>query len=155
MGLYSVFPIVFENHKGKGLPLLVFVHKSMACCTGCIGSTTETGHPQHVLCLPFICRKTLVKVEHIYVLCLVAQSCWTLCNAMDCSLPGSSVHGDSPGKNTEVVYHDVLQEIFPTQGLNQGLLLCRQILYQPSYQGNLSLYIFTCKFAVSLNREKI
>ena len=30
------------------------------------------------------------------VLCLVAQLCPTLCNPMDCSLPGSSVHGDSP-----------------------------------------------------------
>ena len=33
---------------------------------------------------------------------LVAQSCLTLCNPMDCSLPGSSVHVDSPGKNTGV-----------------------------------------------------
>ena len=33
-------------------------------------------------------------------LCLVSQSCLTLCNPMDCSLPGFSVHGDSPGKNT-------------------------------------------------------
>ena len=31
---------------------------------------------------------------------LVTQSCPTLCDPMDCSLPGSSVHGDSPGKNT-------------------------------------------------------
>ena len=29
----------------------------------------------------------------------------------------------------------LLQQIFPTQGLNQGLLHCRQILYQLSYQG--------------------
>ena len=36
------------------------------------------------------------------VLCLVTQSCPTLCDPMDCSLPGSSVHGDSPGKNTAV-----------------------------------------------------
>ena len=28
------------------------------------------------------------------------QSCWTLCNPMDCGLPGSSIHRDSPGKNT-------------------------------------------------------
>ena len=34
------------------------------------------------------------------VLCLVSQSCLTLCDHVDCSLPGSSVHGDSPGKNT-------------------------------------------------------
>ena len=32
------------------------------------------------------------------VLCLVVQSCLTLCSSMDCSPPGSSVHGDSPGK---------------------------------------------------------
>ena len=30
------------------------------------------------------------------------QSCLTLCDPMDCSLPGSSAHGDSPGKNTRV-----------------------------------------------------
>ena len=33
---------------------------------------------------------------------LVTQSCLTLWDPMDCSLPGSSVHGDSPGKNTGV-----------------------------------------------------
>ena len=32
----------------------------------------------------------VVKVEVAHV---VAQSCLTLCNPMDCSLPGSSVHG--------------------------------------------------------------
>ena len=37
------------------------------------------------------------------MLCSVAQSCPTLCDPMDCRLPGSSVHGDSPGKNTGVV----------------------------------------------------
>ena len=36
---------------------------------------------------------------------------------MDCSLPGSSVYGDSPGKNTEMGCHALLQGIFPTQGL--------------------------------------
>ena len=69
------------------------------------------------------------------VLCLVAQLCLTLCEAMDCSPPGSSVHGDSPGKNTGVGCHALLQGIFPTHwvfpthGLNPGLLYCRQILY--------------------------
>ena len=38
----------------------------------------------------------------------------TLCDPMDCSLPGSSVHGDSPGKNTGVGCRALLQEIFPT-----------------------------------------
>ena len=66
---------------------------------------------------------------------LVAQSCLTLCDPMDCSLPGSSVHGDSPGKNTEVGFHALLQGIFPNQGSNPGLLHCGQILYHLSHQG--------------------
>ena len=66
------------------------------------------------------------------VLCLVIQSCLTLCNTMDCSLPGSSVHGDSPGKNARVGCHALLQGTFPTQGLNPGLPHCRWILYNKS-----------------------
>ena len=52
------------------------------------------------------------------VLCLVTQSCPTLCDPMECSPSGSSVHGNSPGKNTEVCCHALLQGIFPTQGSN-------------------------------------
>ena len=63
------------------------------------------------------------------VLGLVSQSRLTLCDPMDCSPPGSSIHGDSPGKNTAVGDHALLQGIFPTQGLNPGLPLYRQTLY--------------------------
>ena len=70
------------------------------------------------------------------MLCLVAQSCLTLCDPMDCHLPGSSVHGDSPGKNTGVGCHALLQGIFPTQGSNPGLPHCRWILYCLSHQGS-------------------
>ena len=41
---------------------------------------------------------------------------------MNYSPPGSSVHGDSPGKNPGVGCHALLQEIFPTQGMNPSLL---------------------------------
>ena len=68
--------------------------------------------------------------------CFVAQLSLTLWNPMDCSLAGSSVHGDSPGKNTEVGCHALLHGIFPTQGSNPGLLHCRQILYHLSHQGS-------------------
>ena len=54
---------------------------------------------------------------------------------MDYSLPGFSVHGDSPDKNTEVGCHVPLQGIFPTQGSNPGLLHCRRILYWPEPSG--------------------
>ena len=36
---------------------------------------------------------------------------------------------DSPGKNTGVDCCSLFEGIFPTQGLNPGLLHCRQILY--------------------------
>ena len=50
------------------------------------------------------------------------QSCLTLCDPMDYSLPGSSGHGNSPSKNTGVDCHDLLQGIFPTQGSNLHFL---------------------------------
>ena len=56
------------------------------------------------------------------VLCLITQSCPTLCDAMGYSLPGSSVHGDSPGKNTRVGCLALLQGILLTKRLNWCLL---------------------------------
>ena len=55
-------------------------------------------------------------------MCVCAQLCPILCNPMDCNLPGSSLHGDSPDKNTGVDCHALLHGIFPTQGLNLHLL---------------------------------
>ena len=70
----------------------------------------------------------------------VSQLCLSLCDPMDCSLPSSSVQPtklfcpwDSPGKNTGVGCHSLLQGIFFTQGSN---LHCRQILYQLSHKGS-------------------
>ena len=53
-------------------------------------------------------------------------------------LPTSLFHPwDFLGKNTRVGCHFLLQEIFPTQGLNLGLPHCRQTLYHLSHQGSL------------------
>ena len=50
------------------------------------------------------------------VLCAkLLQSCPTLCNSMNYTLSGSSVHGDPPDKNTGVGCHVFLQGVFPTQ----------------------------------------
>ena len=57
-------------------------------------------------------------------------SCVRLCDPMDCSPPGFSVHGTFPGKNTRVGCHFLLQEIFPTQVLNPSLPHCRQAVYR-------------------------
>ena len=64
------------------------------------------------------------------------KSCSTLCNPMDCS-PRLLCPWDSPGKNTGVGCHFLLQGIFPTQGLNPGLPICRQMLYCLSHQRSL------------------
>ena len=69
-------------------------------------------------------------------MCLVAQSCPALCDPMECSLPGSSVHGDSPGKNTGVGCHALLQGICPTQGSNPGLPHFMWILLQSEPPGS-------------------
>ena len=70
-------------------------------------------------------------------MCLVAvQSCPTRCYPVDCGPPGSSVHGNSPGKNTGVGCRALCQGIFLTQGSNPGLPYCRWILYHLSHQGN-------------------
>jgi len=50
------------------------------------------------------------------------QPCPTLYNYTDCCLPGYTVFGDSPGKNTGIGCHALLQGIFPAQGSNQHLL---------------------------------
>ena len=122
------------------------------------------------------------------MLCLVAQSCVTLCDPVDYGLPGSSVHGifqarilewvaisfsrrsswprnwtrvshivgrcftiwaTGKPKNSGVGSLSLLQQIFPIQESNLGLLHCRWIVYQLSYQGSpikleilLKIYIF-------------
>ena len=60
---------------------------------------------------------------------LVTHLCLTLWDPMDCSLPGSTVHGILQARILEWVAIP-----FPTQGLNPGLLHCRQILYHLSHQ---------------------
>ena len=76
-----------------------------------------------------------MKVQVVKV--LVAQSCPTLHDLMDCLL----CPWDSLGKNIGMVSHSLLLEIFPTQRSNPGLLHCRQILYRLGHQG--SLYGFS------------
>ena len=69
----------------------------------------------------------------VAVVLLAAQLCLTLWDLVD---PARLLlcRWDSPGKNTGVDRHSLLQKIFPTQGSNPGLLHCRQILYCLSYR---------------------
>ena len=91
-----------------------------------------------ILCPTLYINKNLYVCIYLYITVklLVTQSCLTLCDTMDGSLPSSSVHGDSPRKNTGVGCHVLLQGFFPTQGSNPGLLHFRQILDRLSHQGS-------------------
>ena len=60
------------------------------------------------------CKKCFINEIYVINVCVCAQllqSSLTLCDPMDSSPPGSSVHGDSPGKNTGVGCHFLLQGI--------------------------------------------
>ena len=105
--------------------------RDWAClsCTSCIGGW--------ILCHCATCE-ACHQWRGCGCVCLVTQSCLTLCDPMDCSPPSSFVRGDSPGKNTRVGCHAFLQGIFPTQGSNPpGLPHCRWILHCLSHHGNL------------------
>ena len=84
-------------------------------------------------------------------------------NPMDCSPPSSSPR-NSPGRNTGVGSHSLLQGIFPNQGSNLGLPHCRWILYSLSHplrihlkstfhiwwMGLLGLFLFFKKYFIIL-----
>ena len=73
----------------------------------------------HSLKIVLPLRVTIAHSKYCTVLSssIVSDSLWP----MNCSPPGSSVHGDSLGKNTWVGCHALLQGIFPIQGSNLGL----------------------------------
>ena len=69
---------------------------------------------------------------------LLIQLCPTLSDTVDCSPPDSSVHGILQARILESLTISFSSVIFPTQGLNLGLLHCRQTLYSVSPQGALT-----------------
>ena len=116
----------------------------------------------------------------------VAQSCLILCDPTDYTVHGilqarifsllqviepsfpplqvNSLPAEPQGKpkNTGVGSLSLLQEMLPTQESNLGLLHCRQILYQLSYQGSPQKIIklrqrcdLTCILLTDLPRKDI
>ena len=84
----------------------------------CLSSSSLVAEVLTSRCIRAVCSRKPTRLRAAKLL----QSCSTLCYPMDCSPPGSFVHGDSPGKNTGVGCHALLQGIFPTQESNQCLL---------------------------------
>ena len=71
--------------------------------------------------------------------CSVAKSYLDLCDPIDYSPPGSSIHGNFLGKNIGKGCHFLFQEIFPIQGSNPHLQLGRRILYLGSQGSRLGI----------------
>ena len=83
------------------------------------------------------------------VLYLGTQLCSMLCDPMGCSPPGSSVHADSPGKNTGVRCHALLQGIFPIQGSNRvswivGEFFTNWATREAQWEAQHSTHTYTC-----------
>jgi len=64
----------------------------------------------------------------------VTQLCLALCNPMDCSPPGSSIHGTLQARILQWVAIPFSKGIFPIQGSNPDLLHHKQILYHLSHR---------------------
>ena len=84
--------------------------------------------------LPIMLSPTFRSHRSTEVGVLVPQARLTLCDPMDCSSPGSSVHEILQARMLDWVATPFLQGIFLTQGSNPGLLHCRQILNCLSHQ---------------------
>ena len=63
----------------------------------------------------------------------VAQSCLTLCDILDCSLSGSSIHGIFQARVLQWIAISFSRGSSRTQELNPGLQYCRQMLYHLSH----------------------
>ena len=83
---------------------------------------------------------------HVYVCAL----CPALCNPIHCKPTRLLCPSDSPGQNTGVGCHFLLQWIFPTQGSSPDLLHCRKILYCLSHQRSPTFNICVLKAELSL-----
>ena len=79
----------------------------------------------------------LPRPSHIYVCVLVTQSCPTLCDPMDCNLPGSSVHGILQTRILEWVAIYFSRRFSWPRNLLHG----RQIVYQLSYKGSPNSFV--------------
>ena len=80
---------------------------------------------------------SFVRIQWVVLCCdgLSRSALSDFCNPMDCQDPPSRILQNSPGKNTGMDGHALLQGIFPTQGTNPGLPHCRWILYHLSHEG--------------------
>ena len=102
----SIFPITAYK------PLVTFrISRTTAC--PCPeereGAYKVWVHPHHSPCLPMACSHASGEMRTAAAAAESLRSCLTLCDPIDGSPTGSAVPWDSPGKNTGVGCHFLLQ----------------------------------------------
>ena len=112
----------------------------------------------HIYILSYMCVYICVYI-YIYIYIYinvkkeseVTQLCPSLCDPVDCSLPSFAVHGIFQARILEWIAIFLLQEIFPTLGLNPGLPHFRQMLYCLSHQGSHIYIYFSLNFSLCIS----
>ena len=85
----------------------------------------------------------------------VAQSCPTLCDPMDYSPPGSSIHGIILGKNTGVVCHFLFQGIFSTHTLALWKVFLNKLVCPVQYNLTYLFLIISVSVYLIYQRKEI
>ena len=127
---------------------LVIIYVWNSICSSNISPWYIELFPQKIYKVSILSKISVIKVlsKKVYTyyfpisLLRVYQWYLTLCNPMDCSLPGSSVHWIFQARILEWVA--IPFSGGSSQHRSPGLLPCRQILYHLSHQGSLLFYIF-------------
>ena len=94
-----------EYHNGLPIPsptklLVTYTCLHFRNVSWRVNSILEIRTPLNVCCT--FPQKLVLKSSFKWDVCFIAQTCPTLCDPMDCGLPGSSIYADSQGKNTGV-----------------------------------------------------
>ena len=97
---YSVLGLLFNNSNWQATDLLF--PSELVLCIWLLMLSLSNFELSKIMSVP-TWKLGVICVCVCVCVCLVTQLCLTLCDLMDYSPPGSSVHGDSPSKNTRVV----------------------------------------------------
>ena len=126
------------NERTKGKRKSEIILSLFQCCRLCSNVSAFVAVFVPILFIIYLKVSHFKFCELVLLNCSAGEDSWESLGLKEIQPvnPGSSVHENSPGKNTGVGCHILLQRIFSTQGSNPGLLNCRQILYQLSYQGS-------------------
>ena len=111
----------YDSHVPHLYPFVCWVFRLLLYLVGCKEAAVNR-------------KEESESVSHAFV-----QSCWTLCDSMDCSPPGSSVLGILQARVLEWVAIPFSRGSSRPRDQTPGLLHCRQILYCLSHVDELSL----------------